>query len=64
MSTQGNRSLWIALALIPIAGLVVWLTTKIARTPEGDYRLMVIGATMALVMLLIAIAAVVQRVRR
>lgn len=54
----------IMIAMIPIAGLVAWLATKIARTPEGSYRLLVIGAAIVIVTLLVAIPAGVQRLRR
>ena len=62
--TQRNRTIAIALAMIPIAALVIWLTTKVARTQEGNYRLLVIGVAIVVVTLLIAIPAGIQRLRR
>lgn len=52
-----------AIILIATAIGVAWLATKIARTPEGTYRLLVIGAAVAFVTLLIAIPAGIKRMR-
>lgn len=49
--------------MIPIAGLVLWLVTKMARTPQGDYRLLVIGGAMVFMAVVIAIASAIGKLR-
>ena len=47
-----------------IAGMIVWLVDRMARTPEGDYRLLVIAGTIAIITALIGLAGGFQRLRR
>jgi uncharacterized membrane protein YqjE len=49
------------LAIVALA--VVWLVDKIARTDRGDYRLAVLGITVAFVMLLVVAFGIWRRWR-
>jgi hypothetical protein len=58
-----GQNFYVGLTLAAAGVLIVWLLTKMARTPKADFRLEVIGGSIVVAVVILGAAAFVQRQR-
>ena len=58
------RTAALIIVFVFIAGAIVWLVDRMARTAQGDYRLLVIGGAIAVAGAVVVLAGGLQRLRR
>lgn len=58
------RTVGMALFFAAIVALIAWLATKMARTDDAQYRLLVIGIAIGALAIGIAIAGGIKRARK